>query len=311
MLFRSIGGFVRGRYRTLPAAEIAGKADVIVSVGCGFKFEATRKKPGKDVKLVQIDIEPGEINRNQLADVALQGDAKIVLRQLIDHAKAKLPAARLAPVAARLVEVEALKKRWADVCAPTLNSDDTPMNPFRVTKELCALIDPAKTVMLHDAGTVRGTICYHYPATTPRNFLGFGAQSSMGWSVGAAFGAKKACPEKLVVAIVGEEAFQETAMDIETSVRNDAPVLILVKNNRKVVPDSQRNDKRLDHARFHHGFDVCAFARALGANAIRIEKPGELKAKLAEAITAVKGGRTTVVEAMTVRMNPVLDKLWS
>ena len=306
-----IGGYVRGRYHTLPAAEIAGEADVILSVGCGFKYEATRKRPGKDVKLIQIDIEPGEINRGQMADIALQGDARLVLRQLVDCAKSRLPAARLARDEARVARVAALRSRWAEVCAPVLNSSETPMNPFRVTKELCALVDPAKTIMLHDAGTVRGTICYHYPATTPRNFLGFGAQSSMGWSLGAAFGAKKARPEKLVVAIIGEEAFQETAMDIETSVRNDAPVLIIVKNNRKVVAEPGGNDKRLDHARFHRGLDICAFVRSLGANAIRIEKADDLAAKLSEAIAAVRAGRTTVVEAITTRTNPSLDRLWA
>jgi thiamine pyrophosphate-dependent acetolactate synthase large subunit-like protein len=305
-----IGGYVRGRYHTLPAAEIAGQADVVMSVGCGFKFEATRKRPGKDVKLIQVDIEPSEINRSQMADGALLGDARIVLDQMIEYAKTQLPSGRLAPVPARIAAIESLKRKWDEVCAPVLNSEEVPINPFRVTKELCALIDPARTIMLHDAGTVRGTVCYHYPATHPRNFLGFGVQSSMGWSLGAAFGAKKACPQKLVVAVIGEEAFQETAMDIETSVRNDAPVLVIVKNNRKVVTEPSRNDQRLDYARFHRGLDICAFAKSLGANALRIEKPVDLHAGLSQAISSVQAGHTTIVEVVTTRTDPRLDRLW-
>jgi acetolactate synthase-1/2/3 large subunit len=262
------------------------------------------------VKLIQIDIEQGEINRSQMADIAIQGDARLVLQQMIASARARLPASRLSPVEERAAGIQALRKRWEEVCAPELNSDAVPMNPFRVTKELCALIDPARTVMLHDAGTVRGTICHHYPAVRPRNFLGFGAQSSMGWSIGAAFGAKKADPSKLVVAIIGEEAFQETAMDIETSVRNDAPVLILVKNNRKKVPESNRNDKRLDYVRFHRGLDIGAFAAAVGARTIRIEVTKDLSSKLAEAIALVEAGETTVVDVVTTRVNPNLDRLW-
>ena len=305
-----IGGYIRGRYNTLQASETAASADVIISIGCGFKYEATRRRPGPGVKLIQIDIEPGEINRSQLADIAIQGDARLVLQQLVASARARLPASRLSPIAARTAAIDAMRKRWDEVCAPELNSDAVPMNPFRVTRDLCALIDPARTVMLHDAGTVRGTICHHYPAVRPRSFLGFGAQSSMGWSIGAAFGAKKADPSKLVVAIIGEEAFQETAMDIETSVRNEAPVLIIVKNNRKKVPEGSQNDKRLDYVRFHRGLDIGAFAASVGAKTIRIDDPRKLKAQLAEAIASVEAGVTTVVDAVTTRVNPSLDRLW-
>ncbi len=90
-----IGGFVKARYNTLPAAQIAGNADVVLAVGCGFKYEATLKKPDNGVKLIQVDIEPSEINRAQLADIALMGDARIALAQMLDYAKATLPASRL------------------------------------------------------------------------------------------------------------------------------------------------------------------------------------------------------------------------
>jgi thiamine pyrophosphate-dependent acetolactate synthase large subunit-like protein len=99
-------------------------------------------------------------------------------------------------------------------------------------------------------------------------------------------------------------------MDIETSVRNNAPALILVKNNRKKVDMSSPNDRRLDYIRFHSGIDICAFARAMGAEAIRIERADDLKSKLCEAIAHVKAGRTTVVEAVTTRSPPTLDSLW-
>ena len=78
------------------------------------------------------------------------------------------------------------------MCQPLLYSEDTPINPFRVTREFMELVDPAQTIVLHDAGTVRGTTSQHYVATQPQSFIGFGVQSAMGWSLGAAMGAKKA-----------------------------------------------------------------------------------------------------------------------
>ena len=102
---------------------------------------------------------------------------------------------------------------------PLLGSNEAPINPFRVTREFARLVDPRRTILLHDAGSVRGSTCQHYVATTPRSFLGFGVESAMGWSIGAALGAKTAAPDKLVASVIGEEAFGETALDLETSIR--------------------------------------------------------------------------------------------
>ena len=178
-----------------------------------------------------------------------------------------------------------------------------------MTREFVELVDPNDAIVLHDAGSVRGSTSQHYIASRPRSFLGFGVASAMGWSIGAAMGAKKAHPDKLVAAFIGEEAFNETAMDIETSIRNNAPILIVVKNNRKIT-DTDGGGKKLAMARFGQGVDICPLATALGANAYRVEQPGELAATLKTAIADVKGGRTAVVEVITVRQNGSLHSLW-
>ena len=187
------------------------------------------------------------------------------------------------------------------MCEPLLYSEDTPINPFRVTREFTELVDPAQTIVLHDAGTVRGTTSQHYVATQPRSFLGFGVQSAMGWSIGAAMGAKKAHPDKLVTAFIGEEAFNETAMDIETSIRNDAPILIIVKNNRKMPDTDGGKSKKLAVARFKQGVDIGALATALGAKAYRVEKPGEISQDLVRPRSPTcAAASTAVVEILTV-----------
>jgi acetolactate synthase-1/2/3 large subunit len=298
-----VGGFVKATYGSLPATRWAESADVILTVGCGFKQHATRERPKAGVKHIQVDIEPAELNRDHLADLVLQGDARVVLEQLAEAVPAKRNQTRLNDIAA-------LKRRWAEVSAPLLESDEVPINPFRVTQEFVKLVNPAETIVLHDAGTVRGTICQHYLTNRPRGFLGFGVQSAMGWSIGAAMGAKKAEPGKLVVAVIGEEAFNETAMDIETSVRNDAPILILVKNNRRKIDRSGGASQRLAEVRFHTGVDIGALAKALGASAVRIEKPGEIAGGLKQAIAQVRAGRTCVVDVVTTRINASLHRLW-
>jgi len=305
-----IGGFGRASYGSLAATMLAENADVILTVGCGFKQHATIVRPSARIKHIQIDVDPVEMNRDHVADVAILGDAKVVLRQLCDAATSRLPATRLKPIEQRTKEIQELRERWAKVCQPLLYSEETPINPFRVTREFAELVDPAQTIVLHDAGTVRGTTSQHYVATQPQSFIGFGVQSAMGWSIGAAMGAKKAHPDKLVVAFIGEEAMNETAMDIETSIRNDAPILIVVKNNRKIPDQDGGKSKKLAVARFKQGVDICALATALGAKAHRVEKPGDLSETLLAAIGTVRAGQTAVVEVLTVRINGSLHHLW-
>src|SRR5258705_12145859 len=168
-----IGGFGRASYGSLAATKLAESADVILTIGCGFKQHATIVRPSERIKHIQVDVDPVEINRDHLAEVAILGDAKVVIGQFIEAAKSRLPAARQAPIARRKQEIGELRTQWEKVCAPLLASEEIPINPFRVTREFSRLVDPAETIVLHDAGTVRGTTSQHYLAPTPRSFLGF------------------------------------------------------------------------------------------------------------------------------------------
>ncbi len=303
-----IGGFARAQYGSLPATVLAQEADVILTLGCGFKKHATRGPRPIGSRHIQVDVDPGEINKHHIADAPILGDAKLVLSQLLEAVRARK--ATRPGMAQTRARVAALRDRWNTVCAPLLTSEQTPVNPFRVTRELARLLPRDRSIMLHDAGSVRGTTCQHYPAITPRSFLGFGVQSAMGWSIGAAIGAKAAEPTKIVCAVIGEEAFNETAMDIETSIRGRLPVLIIVKNNRAYVDHDGGKSQKLATARFAEGVDIASVAMALGARAFKVEEPSVLAKTLAEAIASVEAGRTAVVEIKTIREKASLHRLW-
>ena len=305
-----IGGFGRALYGSLPATVLAESADLVVTIGCGFKQHAKITPFPQPFKHIQIDVDAGELHKTGLADVAILGDAKIVLRQMTDQARATLAKGRLAQVASRLAEIQALRQRWQAVSKPLLESNEAPVNPFRVIGELMKLANPDKTILLHDAGSVRGSTCQHWPATQPRSFLGFGVQSAMGWSIGAAAGAKKAAPHKLVVAVIGEEAFAETALDIETTIRCAAPILVIVKNNSAFKDRDGGGSARLAEVRFGGSADICAFATALGAKAYRVENPAKLSTALRSAIADVESGTTAVVEVLTKRVKTSLYAQW-
>ncbi|MFQ5878863.1 MAG: thiamine pyrophosphate-binding protein, partial [Dehalococcoidia bacterium] len=180
-----IGGFSRATYSTLHATRFAQDADVVLTVGCGFKENATEAPMPTGVRHIQVDIDAFELHKETRADVAILGNAKLVLRQMLDAARALLPASRLQPRTETLDRIERARQQWLAFSEPLLTSDEDPINPFRVTWEVTQLVDPDQAIVLHDAGSVRGSTCQHYIATTPRSFIGFGVESAMGWSLGA------------------------------------------------------------------------------------------------------------------------------
>ena len=298
-----IGGFSRATYGTLQATRCAQEADVVLTIGCTFKAHTTKAPMPQGITHIQVDADPSEMHKEARADIAILGDAKLVLRQMIEAANGLLPADRLRPRAEIGTRVDRDRQEWLSILKPLVTSQERPIHPFRVTWELSQLLDPANTIVLHDAGSVRGSTCQPYIATKPRSFIGFGGQSAMGFSLGAAIGAKLAEPDKFVVAVMGDEAFGETAMDLETAVRGDIPILVVVKNNSGHKRQDTSDDRRaaLVSVRFKEGGDFCALAQALGARASRAEEPEALRGVFSEAIDAVRHGRSALVEVVTRR----------
>lgn len=311
-----IGGFARATYSTLQAERFAEEADAALAIGCGFKRDATKAPMPAATKIVQVDVDPGALDHLRPAEVSVLGDAKLVLRQMIDCARGTLPPSRLAPRPEVALRVQELKAQWWALTRPLLTSASRPIEPFRVTWELARLVDHDRTVVLHDAGGTRGYVCQHYEATRPGGFIGYGVQSAMGWSIGAAMGAKAAAPADLVVAFIGDEAFCETAMDIETSVVSGTPVLVILLNNREdslaqmaSMSGGRGFNPTMGSLRWGGRGRLVDVARALGAEAERVEDPEAIRPALERAIRTVTGGRTTVVEVITARTPHILGHL--
>ena len=294
-----LGGVTKATYATFQATDFAAEADVILSIGCSFNKHVLNTPIKDGVTLIQVDIDAYELHKVVPADITVLGDAKLVLRQMIDAARDLLPASRLRPRPETAAEISKVRQEWMSSWAPNLTSTKRPIDPHRVTWELSQLLDPGETIVTHDAGSTRGSTSQLYLATTPRGFLGYGTQSCMGWSIGAAMGAKLAAPEKMAVAFIGDEAFGETGMDLETSTSNQIPILVVLNNNRGDPRDAGYSATRL--AKLQPLGDYGGVARDLGVMATRVEDPERIRPALAEAINAVRDGRTALVEVITGR----------
>jgi acetolactate synthase-1/2/3 large subunit len=299
-----LGGITRATYSTPQAVRFSREADVVLSIGASYQVHSFKDPFPPDVKLIQIDADAYEISKKIPGDVCVLGDARLVLRQMIEAARALLPAGRLQPREGVAGQIAALREDWLAGVHAARTSGETPIHPYRIFWELSKLVDPANSIVLHDSGSIRGAASLYYDAVTPRSFLGFGVQSAMGWSIGAAVGAKLAAPEKLVVAVIGDEAFGETAFDLETAVASNVPVLFLLNNNRA----SARNPKREYMQGFRMGTvtpcgDYCAVARALGVKADQVEDPERLGGALSAAIEHVRAGKSALLEIMSRRVH--------
>lgn len=296
-----IGGFAQASYSTLQAERCAADTDVVLTVGCGFKKHATRKPMQAAARHIQVDADQYELHKETRAELAILGDAKVVLAQMLEAAERLIPPAKRPLRTDYFKQIASWRAQWWELSKPLLTSRERPINPFRVTYEFSRLVDPDKTIVLHDAGGSRGTTCQHYVATVPHSFVGFGVESAMGWSIGAAIGAKAAAPAKLVATFIGDEAFYETAIDLETSILCETPILVILLNNREDTL-RKRGNVTLDRARWSGGRNLADLCRALGAHAERVDDPEQVAAILERAIGIVQGGRTAVVEVEIARV---------
>lgn len=283
-----LGGYPRAVYSTGQARKYAEEADLVLALGCSFRQHATSAwlpKP-KEARLIQVDVDPAELHKNYPADLAILSDLKLFVQALIRRAPAKMPGWRHGMADEVKAAVRDAKEQWLNSWMPRLKSDEIPMNPYRVCWDLGQLLDRRNTILLHDAGVTRAYVSHHYEALFPKGFIGFGGTSAMGWSIPAGMGAKLAHPDKAVVVVTGDGSFGMTGMEIETAVRHDIRTLTVILNNALLGASRETQVARFEGREIgvHQGGDYAALARSLGAFGERIERPQDLKSKVARAL---------------------------
>jgi acetolactate synthase-1/2/3 large subunit len=286
-------------------------ADLIFGIGCSFttSYFAAPIPAGKAV--VQVTNNEGDLSKEVAVHHAVLGDAKLVLRQLIDELKGQGERRADSPAA----EIKARKAAWLTEWMPKLTSDETPINPYRVIYELSRVCDRSRTIITHDAGTPRDQLAPFWETLAPRGFLGWGKSSQLGSSLGFAMGAKLAAPDKLVIAFMGDTAIGMCGMDLETAVRERIPILVVLVNNgtmggyERYIPIASAKYR----ARYLTG-DYVRLAESLGVAAERVANPAEIAPALGRAIATTRGtdsgpGRPALVEFVT-REETNLSKPW-
>jgi acetolactate synthase-1/2/3 large subunit len=246
--------------------------------------------------MVQITHDAENIDRDYQVERAVVGDAKLVIRQLIEAIGQEQRSNGTAEEIRSLKEAE--RARWA----PKLTSGDAPINPFRVIAELNQALDRTRSIVTHDSGNPRDQMLTTFEALVPRGYLGWGKSTQLGTGLGMALGAKLAKPDHTVVNVMGDLAFGTVGMEVETAVREHLPILTVILNNGRMGG----YDHHMPAASERYGSNLLSgnyatVAAGLGAHSEQVSDPGEVRSAIGRALEATRNGRPAVLEMLTAQ----------
>ena len=252
----ALGGATRSRSKVF--ADFMKKSDVVMAIGSSLTITnfGPSVPPGKTI--IHSTNDAGDINKEYRADHAVVGDAGLVIDALIaEISKQKGPGGGNA-LASLKEEVAAGKKAWLDEWAKFLNSDEMPLNQYRVIRDMMRTLDRDNVIITHDSGSPREQMIPFWETTAAGSYMGWGKSTQLGYGLGITMGAKLAAPKKLCINVMGDAAIGMTGMDIETAARNRIAILTVVFNNgvmgaeRDVLKISDAEIRRHDGRRQLH-----------------------------------------------------------
>jgi acetolactate synthase-1/2/3 large subunit len=277
-------GVVGSNGGTPETRAIVDQADLVVFVGCRAGSVTTERwrhpVPGK-VKVIHLDVDAPTIGANYPADVPLVADAKLALAALneaLDSLRRPLDAAAVA---------KAKEEKFAKFNAlAALN--DSPIKPERVVAELSKALD-ADAIVVADPGTPCPYLSAYYPVRrTGRTLFSNRAHGALGYSMAAAVGAHFGRPSVKTVAVMGDGSFGMCAGELETLVRYQLPITLVVIRNAVYgwIKAGQKTGYGQRYFSVDFGVtDHAKVAAAFGVKSWKVEDPAQLGGVLKQAIS--------------------------
>ena len=253
------------------------EADLLIVVGARFSDRVTgnASKFAKNAKILQLDIDPAEINKNIKVDASIIGDVKVILRKLN---------ARLDPVNHDewIAHIERMKDMY-----PLRYDKNLLTGPFIV--QTINEVTGGDAVIVTEVGQHQMWAAQYYQYRQPRTLLTSGGLGTMGYGLGAAIGAKMGCRDKTVINIAGDGCFRMNMNEIATAVRYNIPVVEVIVNNHVLGMVRQWQTlfygKRYSQTVLNDAVDFVKLAEAMGAKAYRVTQKDDFIPVLKEAIS--------------------------
>jgi acetolactate synthase-1/2/3 large subunit len=196
-------------------------------------------------------------------------------------------------------EVAAVKRAWLEEWSKHLDSDEVPINQYRVVRELMRTLDRDNVIMTHDSGSPRKQLLPFWEPTRSGSYMGWGKSTQLGYGLGITMGAKLAAPDKLCVNVMGDAAIGMTGMDIETAARNRIGILTVVFNNGVMAAERHVLETAIKkYDALLVGGNYAKLAEALNVASVRVEKPADIKSGITTAIDVTASGRPFLLECV-------------
>ena len=287
------GGVMSG-----PSHHFLSQADLVLGIGCSFTKHGMASNIPAGKAIIHATNDERDLNKNYTADIPILGDAKQVLRQMIDAAEDLLQGRNRN---GRVVdEIRQVREAWLKEWMPKLTSNEVPITPYRVIWDFMQAIDPKDAIVTHDSGSPRNQMVPFYRATAPRSYMGWGKSHALGTGLGLIMGAKLAAPDKFCVNFMGDAAFGMTGLDFETAVRCGIPITTVVLNNSAMA--IERHALVVSHDRYRTrdiGGHYADLGRAMGGQAERVTKPVDIIPAFERARKLNRDGQTVLLEFIT------------
>ena len=259
------------------------KCDLLITIGARFSDRVTgnTRNFARNAKVLQIDVDATEINKNILVDCSVLGDAKVILQKLNEKISEKEHKEWIETIE-ELKEKYPLRYNQEGLTGPAVIEE-----LYRQTK--------GDAIIVTEVGQHQMWAAQYYKYKMPRRFLSSGGLGTMGYGLGAAIGAKTANPDKVVINVAGDGCFRMNMNEIATATRNNMPLIQVVINNHVLGMVRQWQTLFYDHRYsttvLNDKVDFVKLAEAMGAVGIRVTK----KEELADAIKKAIELNTTVV----------------
>ncbi|HXG21840.1 MAG TPA: thiamine pyrophosphate-binding protein [Methylomirabilota bacterium] len=272
------------------------EADVVLVVGTRFNFIIGYGRPPRfspEAKFIQVDVDSEEIGRTRSVELGIVGDAKAVFQQLTEVAKGRV---RFGEESMWVQQLGAKDRENREKMTPLLNSEQTPVHPMRLCKEVRDFI-PRNGILAVDGHEIMNMSRQVIPSFTPGARLNPGPNGCMGVGLPFGVGAKAAAPDRPVVVLHGDGSLGLNLMELDTAVRHHLPLLVVVSNNggwtaspgnKMRVPGRDLGFVRYDQV-----------AQGLGAYGELVEDPRAVRPAMERAWREVEKGRPALLNVIT------------
>jgi len=283
---------VVGTYSRESANLAVKAADLVIFIGSETSSMTTHfwTVPDDKSRVIQIDIEPENLGRNYLLEVAIQGDAKAILKRMNRLASALSIQERTD----WLAHIRELRLEWYHKYKPLMESDANPIRPERLCKEISDNA-PDNAVIVVDTGHAGMWMGGMFDLQHPnQNYIR--SAGHLGWAFPASIGAKCALPDRAVICFTGDAGFWYHIAEIEVAVRWNINVIVIVNNNSGGNQSKRGFDRAYGGEQTAEGRQMWTFnnvnfaeiAENIGAVGIRVEKAEDIQTAIKKALRLSK-----------------------